>query len=301
MKNLLLTLFISALFLVSCKKGNEVQAIHERNKTDVTFYVTDFTQNVTTISKSGQSSLAVGDTLKNYADYFYYRVYNSSGMLFRTMFQTKGLNNFGKITDQLDPGIYTIVFVASKMPIDFGGGGSLNEDHLYDIANNYWDDTFFKKLNLTVGVSPISQEVRLDRIVGALEVNLHDAIPVNVSKISVVADYEVSVFKIMSEERVATTTKTREFTLAPSDKGQVNRKFLMHILNTKSPLTIHIKCYNDQNGLIAEKIINDVRCYPNKKTLLSGTLFSSVTAGFAITINPVWKPNTEPPVVFQSQ
>lgn len=283
MKKILLALSFCALSFTSCKKDKDGP------KTDVTFQFSDFNWEVGAIGKTSSRTHdvgdSVGDTLKNYAKYFYYRAYNSSGVLVSQKTQTSDAPDFGVITDVLDPGTYTVVFTASNRPLGFSRYG-LTSDHFYDMQNGYWDDTFFQKKTVTVGTEPITHSVKLERIVGALEVTLLDEIPQNASKIVITAEHEQGVYELNSGKRAATGTKTKEFILTAADKGQANRKFLMHILNITRGLRITITSYNSQNAVLNTKVIDNVSFYQNRKTMLRGNLSSAST--FVVTVDPVW-------------
>ncbi|MGV3508950.1 MAG: hypothetical protein ACO1N7_06630 [Sphingobacteriaceae bacterium] len=291
MKNILLVLFLSLLFATSCKKDND----QNEPKTDVKFQFTNFNWEVGPLGKSSSTisdvDYTTGDTLENYAKYFYYRAYNASGVKVSEKSQTAENADFGILSDVLDPGTYTIVFSASNKPLGFSRYG-LNGDHLFNQDNGYWSDTFFKKLTITVGSEPSTHPITLERIVGALEVTLLDAIPMNAAKISISAEYEHGVFWFRDGSRSATDTKTKEFILTEADKGQSNRSFLMHILNITRGLRITIKSFDAQNGLLNSKTIDNVLFYQNRKTILRGNLSSA--SQFLITVDPVWGIPTDP-------
>jgi hypothetical protein len=81
---------------------------------------------------------------------------------------------------------------------------------------------------------------------------------------------------------------TTDFTVAASDIGVKNKKFLAYVGNTFTPASVVISAYNANNDLLAEKTIDNVRCYKNKKTLLTGSLFPTTAAGFSVVVNPAW-------------
>ena len=297
MKTLLCTLAICVALTTACKKSQHARP--ETPKTDATFTVAEFSQSVAPIAKSNSAVLDIGDTLKNYADYLLYRVYNSSGNLVSSKNQTSDSPTFGTITDRLEPGNYTVVFVASKDVIGYhsnflGNALIFGHDPGFDRVNDMrvqrlsraWEDTFLKKINITVGTSPFVETLRLDRLVGALELNLEAGVPAEVSRIAISVEYDQNTYNVNTGVRSSTLIKTKEFIIADSDRGLPDKKFLMHVFNVTRPQLITIKAFNAQNELITQKMINNVTFFQNKKTILTGNL--NVSSSFIITVNPVW-------------
>ncbi len=297
MKTLLCTLAICVALTSACKKSQH--ATPESPKTQTTFTVADFSQTVVPMGKSGSSISDIGDTLKNYADYLIYRVYNSSGTLVSSKDQTSSSPTFGTITDRLEPGNYTVLFVASKDVIGYqynslASALIFGHDPGFDWVNDVrvqrisraWEDTFLKKISITVGTDPFIETVRLDRIVGALELNLEAGVPAEVAKITISVEYDQNTYQVNTGVRSSTLIKTKEFTVTDSDRGQPNKKFLMHVFNVTRPQLITIKGFNTQNELVTQKVINNVTFFQNKKTILTGNL--NVSSTFIITVNPVW-------------
>ena len=297
MKTLSCTLLICIALSSACKKSSNQAS--ESPKTDATFTVADFSQSVAPMAKSNSAVLDIGDTLRNYADHLIYRVYNSSGTLVSSKDQTSSSPAFGTITDRLEPGNYTIVFVASTEAIGYqynllSSALIFGHDPGFEQVNGVrvqrlsraWEDTFLKKINITFGTSPFVETVRLDRLVGALELNLEAGVPAEVSRIAISVEYDQNTYNVNTGVRSSTLIKTKEFIIADSDRGQPDKKFLMHVINVTRPQLITIKAFNAQNELITQKMINNVTFFQNKKTILTGNL--NVSSAFIITVNPVW-------------
>lgn len=117
MKKLLPALLL-VWIMASCSKTNQTEQSKpapETAKHKVSFTITDFAATTTTMSVPGtKASTAVGDTLKNYADNLYYRIYDANGNWVNSINQTSATAGFGTITDQLPSGTYTVFMAASK-------------------------------------------------------------------------------------------------------------------------------------------------------------------------------------------
>jgi len=285
-----------AFILFACKKSNNEEAKPEVKKYNVTFQSSEFAQGISILNKNSAAPAAIGDTLKNYSDNLYYYVYNSAGSLVNTITQSATAANYGTISDKLAAGSYTVYFTAMK-----GSGGVINSNESSTVAcypnNGYWNDTFYKKVTFTVASADVNQTVRLDRVVGGAEVTLTDVIPSNAYKITILVQNDANTIRLATGGWEVGVTKTKDFILTAEDKGQKNRTFLTHIANTSAPVVLNIRCYDSNNGLLAEKIVSNVNVYKNKKTLLSGNLFGTTanpSAGFVVFVNPTWDTPSTP-------
>lgn len=314
MKHLLLTASLCMGLLAACKKEGADSPAPAATQTAVTFTVDDLVQSVSPLSKSGPHTVsAEGDTLSKYANYLSYVVFNAKGVMIHGAYHgpqfygyevydhggprwlksatTVPANQqpFGVINDKLDGGVYTVVFIASKTPVGIGGR-ELRYSFFSNFDTEVWNDTFYKKIQVTVGASPLTQSVRLDRVVAGLEVNLKSGLPANASRLSISLENENSRLFIPSGKKGgAANIKTRNFSLTAADTGTPNKKFMVHVLNTETPLFVTIRAYDAQNVLIKEKRIPNVRFFTNQKTVLSGDLDGAPQdASFTITVNPVW-------------
>lgn len=301
MKKLLALSFL-AFTLLSCSK-EEDETNNEEKKYDVTFAMSDFSQTVGGLSSSKSDNTygvkTVGDTLSNWAESLRYRVYNSNGVLVNSKNQDRQIDAavFGTIKDQLPTGNYTVFILATKSHDAFileATNQAWASASYSQSAIQPWLDTFVTSFPLSV-TSASTQTVRLDRVVGAVEVNLEDAIPTQAAKISIIfKDEHHSLYQKDNTAVGGFKTSTRDIAIASSDIGKSDVKFLMYVANTFTPSEVIIRAYNSNNSILAEKIVPDVRVYRNKKTTLSGKLFPvdvaslNVDRGFNIFVNPLW-------------
>jgi len=298
MKKTLSILFLG-LVLFSCKKSEQTkeEPSKEPTKYQVKFSVSDFAATTTTMSSPAtKSSLAVGDTLKNYADNLYYRIYNANGVWVNGIDQASTIAGFGTITDALPTGTYSVFIAASKGTLSLADKSTLYSSGYYYPDYNQWNDTFSKTLTLTVGTTAVSQAVRLDRMVAGLQVVLEDAIPTAASKISIIVNPDQFSFRMNGTSYTPSEQKTIDFTLTAADKGVKNKSFNAYVANTTSATSVTIRAYNSTNNLIIEKTIANLTFEKSKRTVLTGSLFTSTSnssAGFAVTVNPTWT-NTTP-------
>lgn len=279
------------MLFTACEKSPDAQPdVPKMPKTNVTFTLSDFTVSEGALGKAGSSVSAVGDTLKNYANHLYYRVYDASGALLKAKSQTSNQGDFGVVNDSLAQGNYTVVFVASKSPLSFANT-SLSTDHFLDPSNTHWDDMFLRKMSITVGTSPISQSVRLDRIVAGLQLNLEEDPNGAFPGLSITLETEDSAYQLSNLTSSGPVVKTRQWTLY---FGANTKSVFMPVLNTNRPVKVIFRIYNRVNQLVGERIVENVRFYANKRTVFSGRLTQDVE--FKVGVDPVWYP--QEPVQF---
>jgi hypothetical protein len=178
MKNFLPVLALGLALLSSCSKK---AGLMQEEKSTVTFQVSDFSQTSGPISKVDASVSELGDTLKNHANFLYAHIFSSSNTMAPiAVVQTADLSNFGTLSVNLLPGNYIAVFVASKQPVEFSGTSRLSSLAMFPRP----DDLFIKNSHpFTVGTQNVTESIRLTRWIGAVELNVEDAIPANASKI----------------------------------------------------------------------------------------------------------------------
>lgn len=287
-------------------------------KKAVEFNVGGFVQNVGDFrTVPGGSKTRRDSLLATKISFLFYFAYDSLGNEVRMIYQNvSDANDFGVIKDSLAPGSYTIVFMGTTdTPAGFGGSG-LNDPEtqnahtplasagmplrstgvlsLYPVPNAY-----YKKFPLTVSSTdaPAVTNVSLERIVGKIEVNVLDAVPQN-------APNETTV--TINPESVFFGFGSGSSSVLPGDviSRSISRvsptQFSELVLNTETPFSVTIKYTGYYSGLTTEKTIHNVRCYKNKRTILTGLLFdvppgdSTATGGrFEAQVNDVWDPNDE--------
>jgi hypothetical protein len=290
MKNLFSLLILAFVFAGCQKSGNENKPEVEVKKTEVTFAVTDFAQSVKGFADvNTKGTMAVGDTLSNYADNLYYTIYATDGSYVKSGTQTKTDATFGRITEQLVPGTYDVYIAASRNMLAFfaGSGSTYGTASISPPATNLWLEFFSKNMNVTVAGTPLTQSVRLDRAVGALDVVLTDEMPASVAKVSVIIANEAADMLIKTGVAKNYGSTTRDFALTAADAGIKNKKFSMLIGNTATDINITLQAFDASGTKIAEKLIT-TRVNKNQRTTLSGSLIGPAAAGFTVYVNPLW-------------
>jgi hypothetical protein len=290
----LFPLLILALIFTGCQNsGNNPEPQTEVKKTEVTFTVADFAQSVKGFAAvNTKGTMAVGDTLSNYADNLYYAIYAADGSYVKSATQTKTDANFGRITEQLAPGTYDVFMTATRNMFGFlaGSNTTYSTASITPPAPNLWLDFFSKNLNITVAGTPLTQSVRLDRAVGALDVVLTDPMPASVAKISVTLDKEAADMLIKTGVAKTYGSTTRDFALTAADAGVANKKFSILVANTATDVNVTLQAFDAAGTKLAEKVVT-TRINKNQRTTLTGSLIGPAATSFTVFVNPLWNPS----------
>ena len=310
--------------LSACKK-DAVKKPTGPGKTSITFAL-GFTQSTggfngaanITKSKFGPHTLAVDTSLTKYASVIYVGVYASDGT---QLFLTKQLSTdtvFGKVNYNLSPGNYTVTFAAGQSGMIEADGNKLSGAAFWyqdgpPRQPYIWKNSFFQKINLTVGNTAINQTVNLKRIDSQIIVNIEDAVPANAKFIFFgVLDNQSepsiqSAFSIGTGSYRTGSSMGYLFTNTPLDTaltpGTKNIKLMIPVLGDSKPFSVAIYAFdklppptyegNPYTGnIIASAFITNVNVQAGHQTILSGKLFGgnglTDTGGFRMTVDPQW-------------
>ena len=280
MKTPLLSLILAFLLCLGCKKSDNTSPSEKLYQ--VNFSVSDMAAVTRPYSKSEAATTDVGDTLKNHASSLGYYVYKADGSFIRHYTQTSDQADFGTIIDNLKPGSYTAVLIAYNANHNINAY-SYPLSQLAVSSNTHWENTYSKRVDFKIETSNLDQSVKLDRIGGAIEVTLEDVIPERAAKIVLEVTDDVWIYYPASTTH-RYIVKTKPFVLSAASKGRRNTKYFMNICNTFKPFSLKIKSIDASDVIIAEKTVNNLMCYQNRVTVLTGTLFpaSMATSGFLV-------------------
>jgi len=280
-----------ALLLFGCQKSEQSKPSKE-TKYNVSFKMDDFSQIV--VPMADKKSTAFGDTLKNYVTNLYFKLYDETGTLIKSNEQLSSSATFGTFTEQLAQGEYTAFFVATTGALSFSGTQYTTSVY-FPTSNTFWNDTYAITYAFSVNSTPLTSLIKMGRAIGAIEVNIEDVIPSNISKVTLTYTKDSPKLRLSGNADGIYGSTTKEFTLTSADYNIQNKKFLMHVGNVFGvPSTVVIKAYDTNGKLSTEKTVSNVIAYQNKKTVLTGQAFPSQNSTFKITVDPTWgtAPNT---------
>jgi hypothetical protein len=316
-KRFLVCFFMGSIFLFSCKKEHSGPTNTDKPSAknySVNFNVKDFTKTII----NGSSKLKVNSIstdsvpIKNYLSVLYYCVYDSNGRIFHALVQNSTQSNFGNLADNLPAGTYTIVMAGAAGDKVFANAvgdnlrcsalsllsspaglptTTLNSTYIYNQGGT-WDDTFFSKFQITV-TGNSNQAVTLNRIVGKLEIDILDALPVNAAWVTISISPEATKYLYSNEQLFFPTQNASSgtsTTVPASAIGTTHFSPSMIVANTVKPFKVNITCYDASGSVIATAAVDDVICQVNTRTILSGKLFDNIVNNnqFSVSLNANW-------------
>jgi len=301
MKKIFLSVIILVFLATACKKDRRAPA-EQGTPQDVTFKVGFEQSSVGFLETTPQNALTTNalqtnaDTsLTNRVALIVYIVYAQDGTLLHAVKQKSTDPAFGKYTDNLQPGNYTVAIAAGPANLQLEGvtlaTGKLKLDDYFD------KETFFKKFTLTVGSTSTTSSVNLHRITSYLAVVIKDPIPQGANSVTVLIKGLAKKFSVASEQTIEPTSlyyKLDEYPFTPN--GAPNYRIGVPILYT-APLTVNITVANRTSPTDASPVIygqrqlTDVTGKPNTVTTLSGIMFGGTPSGngFKLTVDTAWK------------
>jgi hypothetical protein len=313
MKKIIIILLSLSAGLLSCKKENKAPSADpdetSGKKYPVSFTVSPFDVQTGTLSvqSTAKKTMALSDNFK----YLYYYVTKKSDSLkvIKTIKQKYTDEGFGRIYDSLLPGKYNIfIFGAARPDVDVFTG---NETFYYPglllayggtahRPSNSIGDNFLKKIPITVSKFS-EQEVKLDRIVGKVNVKFTDAIPAGVSKIVVNFNAVPDVLDLYTGQEAITNdsdeTVTITYNVKPGDVGKTGLTIGDYFW--AGGLWIDVTYYDLKGNEVDRKVpTGSWVLKANTITTFSGKLFS-VSTGFNVGVNNAWGPETNLPFEFE--
>jgi hypothetical protein len=293
MKKLIYILLIAPFLLFSCKKERGFSAKQPASKKyAITVNVANFTQKQGTFAlRKGSAHLASTDTITNlngYIDEVAYVVVDTNFAVIKTIRQDSTMANLGTITDSLAAGRYYIYVVAGKKGLRLTA-----PTDAYDYGANAWQDTFWGGIiNLIVGDHNLSKTVILTRAVGKLELQVTDNIPANADSLFITVSADAIQKNILDSAFFNTRAITFPVAIPAAAKGHANFTIDRLIGAIDQNFDLSITCKDSTGTVIGSGSASPVKCYANKRTVLTGTLFGNTTIQnsqtFTVKIDTTW-------------
>ncbi len=292
-KLLLLVMVCSAVFFACTKSSTKPDAQAEKpdEQTALPLVGVNFNFSDFEVGFQGARKNAKEMAAKDFLTFLNYSVYDSAGYFVKQISHYKWYDSsrFGQFSDSLRPGRYDIVFVGSAYDsVYISNYLQLSTVLINRLAGNgARADVFYKRFSLIVSNKDTTlSNVRLDRITGGLEVRLKDtSLPSNVSRVTVVAKNAPTSFSILQQNAVG---------LDSAIAGQFSTQYDSYPISMASfyfgaqnKVQVIIRAFDKNNLIITEKIVENVYVYLNKKTVLSGKLFSGpANVEVPVTVDP---------------
>lgn len=314
MKNVLkLVCFLILFGNIACSK-NSSNDFSTSKKYPVNFSISSFKEEISDINNNlTQSSAATitSDSLKSLFKYINYWVVLKNGStktLYHSIMQNNTNDSFGTFVDSLPYGSYSVYFAALgpnivspelNLPLESDARGfDTYQPGIYfsnDVGTGIYDfwisDCFVSNGDdINVTGDPINENIEMKRIVGLLDVKIEDA----ASNPGVEFRVEISKFGDHYSFYGDSTTILAAENSAELEQAS-NGEYIAYQPITDKPFDVTI--YATIGSSIQSKVIKNVICYKNSKTILTGNFFSTgtqvdLTPSFVLQIDPTWSPDS---------
>ena len=270
MRKLLFTLASLSLFLLAgCQKSEAVLEGGEART--VEFRVTNYEQYVLTTR---------ADETVDVLDHLSMAIFtaDTDQLVGSVVTQDKGSAGYGTFTATLPDGAYRVVFlgymknnalqISSSAAISFAGG--------------YVPQTFLASQLLTVGDdTPASQDIVLERAVGAFRLKMADAMPEGVTAVKFVSDRGGDVLNAQTGACAQNTGRSYTMNITNTAKywGQTGDTFTLYFFLPTEATTMTITtCALDSKGaVVATRTFDEVPMAINQLTTYNGNFFTEPT------------------------
>ncbi|WP_295792246.1 FimB/Mfa2 family fimbrial subunit [Mucilaginibacter sp.] len=310
MKKAILLLLMAPVIFFSCKKDHNKTPVRDTKTYNVNLNIDGATSEVTNSSggKIHVNGLQPDSVpISSYLKMLYYHIFDSNGTEINHIVQDSTAANFGVISDNLPAGTYRVIITAGMRNLvaivrDDGVVGTADDNlTAFQKTKAYydpklpvgtqpqlgiWDDTFSSTFPITVSASGVNQQVLLNRIVGQLEIKLLDQIPANAAKIYIEIESDEFFYNLNTNLPEGPTKETMLDVIPTAAKGHANYKIDRIIGNTTTPFKVTIFCLDAGLNPLGLVTVDNVICQKNKRTVLSGNLFSG-NSGITITLEPL--------------
>jgi len=292
---------VIAAIVTSCKKEHTRPTQGDLQKVTFTAGFSVSTGYIQSTRGITTNSLGINNTpdtaLTNHISELYYMLFDSTGHNVHYITQLSTDTAFGHYIDNLRPGKYTIA-IGGSVETNFGASAAPLTDAFYNNGAADGSEFFFGQTTFTVGSSPVSASVMLNRKSSKLIITIKDALPTDqAAKINLTLSNVGSVFLVGSEVFTSGQTMSLSYPVGNA-AGTTNYQIVVPYYYVSS-FNLNITCedLNPQTTIYGQKTIT-VSGGINQITSLSGNLFggqgTSQSGGFQTTLDTTW---TTPVVV----
>jgi hypothetical protein len=308
MKKILYSLIIFCLVLAACKKDHKIAPGGAQK---VTFNV-GFSQTMGDFNAS-----AVGNKLRinsadtsvtNHVKIIYYMVFKADGTLLHNIRQAIGDVGFGSYTDNLNAGTYTVAIAAGGTDLIISKEGNLDVQKISSNSAFYDGNMFFKKIQITVTSSSITESVSLHHAMSKLVFKTNDIIPTGATyakfTISTAAGFTRE-FQLSTESgavpQYANSTDIIQIGGSVVDPGnpplpngvklEITSYFIYYAPLNVDVIVSRVNAQGAYEPVYGQKSITNIAGAPNAVTTLTGNLFGGNgigTTGFKIAVDSTW-------------
>ncbi len=232
--------------------------------------------------------------------------------------------NFGTFDVQLIPGTYQVCVVGyngpaisvnttqftayTKSQIVYNGFTNRNS-----LGISQWTPFYSYSQPLTIVDADVNKDITLTRLTSQLVLNITDAIPSSVYSIQFAPSYNFVTYNYYDNKILPNIVATGvgvlpvplTDTISAAAKGKTGYQMVYNLL-LDTTISVNVTAYNTTAGIVAQRLINNIRVKPNSQVTLSGNMFGGTTANgsgnsFKISIDTAWSRTGNLTQTFSSQ
>jgi hypothetical protein len=286
MKKALIYFTLISMTWLSCKKDKHDQTKPQSKLYSVTFTVANFTQENSSTNQNKTHTNAVITPDQTNILWLVYKLFDSQNKLVNNVKVKKGQPAFGTIKDNLAPGNYQAAFIGIVDTVHYN---DLGNSFVYNNVSSFGfslADTYYKKVNFTVGNDYLQQSVVLQRLTSQIQVVIKDIIPPGVTSMNITINnlgfaYDCLADTTVRYEDEVGIPSSFTTTVPPNKIGTTNFNLDLtpNLLNPSSPVTIILSALNSGKSILAQKTIYNIQLQPNTRTTITGNLFTGSNSG----------------------
>lgn len=283
MKKCIFLLFL-VLFLLSCEDSSKDVA-------EQTYPVVISLSNVRSSLPVPESKDAVvfnsHESLLNKLGVVYYLVFDANGKFVRQVKQLKDDESFGKISDELKIGQYTIVLMSCTGELTVGTTLSTLAGARV-MATPTTGDIFYKKIAINVTAQGVAESAMLDRMVGCVQARITDRISDNISRIELQIENETPFFNISTGEVDVINKQARSVSANVDASNRTSFSLSLLVMNNQDPIIANLMFFDASHKLISSKRLPGITNVRGEKVSAEGKLSEFLSVGFTIGVNDAW-------------
>lgn len=297
-RNFFSVLLLAIGIFYSCT-SNETEPTDHSKEIPVVFQVSTLNVETQPMSKNTTSGSNISDIVNSISIY----IFNKSGE--RVNYIKSEFNrdedpvpdNFGSLQLKLLPGTYDIIAFAlgkGTSDINLSVFDKLDSESYFTQGNR---EVFYYKGEITVNENSNNFDITLPRKSALLQIKLTGEVPEYITKVECVFNEYSKWYPLNSSYTNSYNFYEKKFNMEWSENvmNEFNYYFAF-LYDSPQNRTINIKIYGGETKPLVEKSIS-VPLYENRKTIVSGDLFSSIgDRDFSITIDDSWGENVDVPI-----
>ncbi len=283
-------LAVTALLAASCSKETTNEVINPEQPTaPVTVRVSDFS--------ILQEDLPDGSTraAQDVADYANVKVltlafYDAGGeevyKTSRNKWETATYTTFGEFSCNLPIGTYTLVVIGYNHVNEYDEI-VLTSSTVAGYTGERARETFCATQSVTVTAAGANISVTMNRIIALLNIRSTDAVPEEVATIR--TTYAAGGKSFNPTTGLATSNAGLVVTNSPYlDNGKLSVASYIFLATDEQTMTITIEALDAGNNVLLTKVVPSVPLKRNRKTILSGALFTTSASTATIQVETAW-------------